>query len=215
MRGLSRAGGGGNVTVPHKDTAAQAVDRRGPAVERLGVCNAFWGEKGSCVGDNTDVPGLLAALDALEAPAGPWLLIGTGGGARAAVGAALERSAAVAVISRSAERRGKFEEWTRAQGVHVADAAECGTLINTTPLGLAAGDALPLVSPPQCAVAALDMVYARGETAWTRAMRAAGLRAADGRTMLVAQGAAALERWFPGVDAPVEVMRAAVDARLR
>jgi shikimate 5-dehydrogenase len=33
--------------------------------------------------------------------------------------------------------------------------------------------------------------------------------------MLVAQGAAALERWFPGVPAPVEVMRAAVDARLR
>jgi shikimate 5-dehydrogenase len=59
------------------------------------------------------------------------------------------------------------------------------------------------------------MVYGRGETAWTRAMRAAGLRAADGRTMLVAQGAAALERWFPGVHAPVEVMRAAVDARLR
>ena len=33
-------------------------------------------------------------------------------------------------------------------------------------------------------------------------MRAAGLRAADGRGMLVAQGAAALERWFPGRDAP-------------
>jgi shikimate 5-dehydrogenase len=33
--------------------------------------------------------------------------------------------------------------------------------------------------------------------------------------MLVAQGAAALERWFPGERAPVEVMRAAVDARLR
>jgi shikimate 5-dehydrogenase len=59
------------------------------------------------------------------------------------------------------------------------------------------------------------MVYGRGETPWTHAMRAAGLRAADGRTMLVAQGAAALERWFPGVRAPVEVMRAAVDAQLR
>jgi hypothetical protein len=33
--------------------------------------------------------------------------------------------------------------------------------------------------------------------------------------MLVAQGAAALERRFPGERAPVEVMRAAVDARLR
>jgi shikimate 5-dehydrogenase len=33
--------------------------------------------------------------------------------------------------------------------------------------------------------------------------------------MLVAQGAASLERWFPGVCAPVEVMRAAVDDHLR
>ena len=29
------------------------------------------------------------------------------------------------------------------------------------------------------------------------------------------QGAAALECWFPGVDAPEEIMRAAVDAALR
>jgi shikimate 5-dehydrogenase len=33
--------------------------------------------------------------------------------------------------------------------------------------------------------------------------------------MLVAQGAAAFERWFPGRQAPVEVMRAAVHAALR
>ena len=39
--------------------------------------------------------------------------------------------------------------------------------------------------------------------------------AADGRGMLVAQGSGALERWFPGVAAPTEIMRAAVDAALR
>jgi shikimate 5-dehydrogenase len=33
--------------------------------------------------------------------------------------------------------------------------------------------------------------------------------------MLVAQGAAAFECWFPGKQAPVEVMRAAVNAALR
>ena len=42
------------------------------------------------------------------------------------------------------------------------------------------------------------MVYAAGETAWIRAMRSRVRRAADGRAMLVAQGAAAFERWFPG-----------------
>lgn len=212
---LSRAGGGGNVTVPHKAAAARAVDRRSAVVERLGACNVFWGENGGCVGENTDVPGLLAGLDALGAPPGGWLVIGTGGGARAAVGAALERGAAVAVSSRSDERRRAFEAWTRDQGVNVVDPADCGTVVNTTPLGLAAGDPLPLSTPHRCAAVALDMVYVRGETPWTRAMRAAGLRAADGRTMLVAQGAASLERWFPGVHAPVEVMRAAVNAGLR
>lgn len=215
IRALSRAGGGGNITVPHKEVAARAVDVPRPTVERLGACNAFWGENGACVGDNTDVPGLLAALDDLEAPPGPWLVLGTGGGARAAVGAARERNVAVSVASRSADRRRRFEEWTVSQGVRSADAADCAVVINTTPLGLTPGDPLPLREPPAAGTVALDMVYAAGETAWVRAMRAAGLRAADGRTMLVAQGAATLEQWYPGVRAPVEVMRAAVNARLR
>jgi shikimate dehydrogenase len=215
VRALSHAGGGGNVTVPHKEIAARAVDHRHPTVERLGACNTFWGENGTTVGDNTDVPGLLAALDDLEAPPGGWLVIGTGGGARAAVGGALERGAAVAVASRSADRRRRFEEWVAGQGVRTIEPDGCTTVINTTPLGLGRADPLPLAAPPPGASVALDMVYGRGGTPWTRAMRAAGLRVADGRTMLVAQGAVALERWFPGVRAPVEVMRAAVDAQLR
>ena len=215
VRALSRAGGGGNVTVPHKEAAARAVDRRRPMVDRLEACNTFWGENGAAVGDNTDVAGVLAALDDLEAPPGGWLVLGTGGGARAAVGAAREREAAVAVSSRSADRRRRFEDWAATQGVRAVEPTECTVVLNTTPLGLGSGDPLPLARPPQGAEVALDMVYVGGDTPWVRAMRAAGLRAADGRTMLVAQGAAALERWFPGVHAPVEVMRAAVDARLR
>lgn len=215
IRALSRAGGGGNVTVPHKEVAARAVDRRRPTVERLGACNAFWGEDGACVGDNTDVAGLLAALDELEAPPGAWLVLGTGGGARAAIGAARERGTAVSVASRSADRRRRFEDWAATQGVRTADAGRCTVIVNTTPLGLSASDPLPLAQPPRGASVALDMCYADGGTPWVRAMRDAGLRTADGRAMLVAQGAAALERWFPGVRAPVEVMRAAVNARLR
>jgi shikimate dehydrogenase len=215
LRALCRAGGGGNVTVPHKELAARAVDRREPLVECLGACNTFWGEDGGCVGDNTDVAGVLAALDELDAPPGAWLVLGTGGGARAAVGAARTRGASVAIASRSADRRRRFEEWAASQGVKAADAAECAVVINTTPLGLARGDPLPISRPPERAAVALDMVYVGGDTPWVRAMRSAGVRAADGRAMLVAQGAAALERWFPATHAPVEVMRAAIDARLR
>jgi shikimate dehydrogenase len=215
MRALARAGGGGNVTVPHKELAAGVLARADVVVERLGACNTFWGENGECVGGNTDVAGLLAALDELEAPPGPWLVLGTGGGARATVGAAAARGVAVAVVSRSADRRRRFEGWLAGQAVRIARPEDCTVILNTTPLGLQASDPLPLAEPPAAAAAALDMVYTGGETPWVRAMRGAGLRAADGRSMLVAQGAAALERWFPGARAPTEVMRAAVDARLR
>jgi shikimate 5-dehydrogenase len=41
------------------------------------------------------------------------------------------------------------------------------------------------------------------------------MKASDGRLMLVAQGAHAFERFFPGVKAPVEVMAAAVEHGLK
>ncbi len=216
IQALARSGGGGNVTVPHKEAALGAVDICRDLVEVVGACNTFWGENGGSVGDNTDVQGLLEALYQLEAPAAPWLIAGTGGAARAAVVAARERGVDVAVTSRDEGRRREFEGWISSRGVAVAPAAECRVLINSTPLGLKAGDSLPigLDAAPRAEVA-LDMVYAAGETAWVRSMRSRIRRAADGRAMLVAQGAAAFERWFPRKHAPVEVMRAAVNAALR
>ncbi len=213
---LVRAGGGGNVTVPHKELAAASVDRCLEQAQLLGVCNTFWGEAGKSVGDNTDVVGVCHALDRLEPPDGPWLILGTGGGARAAVGAARLRGAKVAVVSRAADRQEAFGRWAASLGVSVVPAEECRLLIKATPVGLNDGDPVaPAPSLAPRAEAALDMVYAQGETRWVRAMRAAGLRAADGRDMLVSQGAAAFERWFPDERAPAEVMRAAVDAALR
>jgi shikimate dehydrogenase len=216
IRALARAGGGGNVTIPHKEAAAGAVDRLRDTAREVGAANTFWSQDGEIVGDNTDVHGVLAAAQQLAPPEGPWLVVGTGGGARAAVVAAARRSAAVAVRSRSPERGRALERWADERGLGRARPADCVVVVNATPLGLDGHDALP-VSPDQvpAARAALDMVYRPGETAWVRAMRAAGIRATDGRAMLVAQGAAALECWFAGVDAPTEIMRAAIDATLR
>lgn len=208
---LTRAGGGGNVTVPHKELVAGVVAHPSDRVRALGACNTFWGEPDGIHGDNTDVEGVLSALDQLDAPPSAWLIAGTGGGARAAVAAAAARGARVAISSRRAVRREEFEGICASLGAGTAAAEECEVLINTTPLGLKAGDHLPLAleDAPHAQVA-YDMVYAPGETAWVRRMRAAGLRAADGRLMLVAQGAAAFRRWFPDEDPPADIMRAAV-----
>lgn len=219
MTSLARAGGGGNVTIPHKAVAARTAGRPSAWVRAIEACNTFWSDGGAdapVIGDNTDIEGILAALDLLRAPDGPWLLAGTGGSARAVAAAARERGVALAVTSRDAARAASFAAWAlESLGVPAAVPSQCRVLVNATPLGLSAGDAdpIPVDAAPHAAVA-LDMVYARGETGWVRRARARGLAAADGREMLVRQGAAAFARWFPGKTAPVEAMRAAVHAAL-
>ena len=216
LRTVARAGGGGNVTVPHKELAARTVDACSELAQTVEAANTFWSDDGRTIGDNTDVPGIVEALRQLEVARAPWLIAGTGGAARAAVVAAGQHGVAVAVRSRAAERQQQFESWVTSRGVPLAQPSECGVLINATPLGLRPGDPLPLEPDgfPRAHIA-FDMVYARGETSWIRAMKSRVRRAADGRSMLVAQGSAAFERWFPGKRAPVEVMRAAVDVALR
>jgi shikimate dehydrogenase len=89
-------------------------------------------------------------------------------------------------------------------------------VINCTPLGLRPDDPLPIpVAEVPLGAAAIDLVYARDGTRWTRALAERGTPAVDGRGVLVGQGAAAFECWFPGLQAPVEVMHAAVAGALR
>jgi shikimate dehydrogenase len=216
VRATARAGGGGNVTLPHKELAVRTVDICRTLAETVDACNTFWSEDGRIVGDNTDVPGILEALHQLEVSAEPWFIAGTGGGARAAIVAAGEYGVPVAVGSRDPQRQAEFEAWIASRGVPLVAPSECGVLINSTPLGLQPGDPFPieLEGFPRAEIA-FDMVYAPGETAWIRAMRSRVRRCADGRIMPVAQGAAAFQRWFPDKRAPVEVMRAAVDVALR
>jgi shikimate dehydrogenase len=215
VRALVRSGGGGNATVPHKGALAAALDRASDRVRQLGSANTFWSEDGAIAGESTDVDGVLDALSEIGAPAGAWLVAGPGGSARAVVGAAAERGARVAVRSRDPFRAATFANWAAAVGVPPATPEECTVLLNATPLGLVDGDPHPVeVGATPHATHALDLVYRRGGTAWVRHCSDRGIRAVDGRGMLVAQGAVALERWFPKVKAPREVMRAAVDRAL-
>lgn len=219
LASLAAVHAAGNVTVPHKEATERSLARKTDLCARVGACNTFWSEDGALVGDNTDVPGVLAALRELGADgAGRWLVIGTGGSARAVAVAAAETRAELYVQSRSPQRARDFAQWAGSVGA-TAHAAQgplpADVVVNATPLGLRADDPLPL-DPRDVkeAQVALDLVYFAGETKWVRALRAAGVRAGDGRGMLVHQGAAAFVRFFPGQAAPVAVMRAAVDRAL-
>src|SRR5437773_4677642 len=117
LAALAAVGGAGNVTVPHKEAAERCVARKTDVCARVGARHTFWTEHGPLVGDNTDVAGILAALRQLGADgAGSWLLVGTGGAARAVEVAAAAANADLHVLSRDAERARGFDAWGRGTG---------------------------------------------------------------------------------------------------
>src|SRR6266853_623657 len=116
---LPALGGAGNVTVPHKEATERCLARKTDLCARVGACNTFWTERGSLVGDNTDVAAILTALRQLRGGAdggGSWLVIGTGGAARAVAVAAATAKADLHVVSRDAARARAFSDWARSAG---------------------------------------------------------------------------------------------------
>lgn len=224
MRGLARAGGGGNITLPHKERAASILDVPSEAVRRTGACNTFWGgPDGRLHGDNTDVQGFQRALHAFldGSPRGiRALLLGAGGAARAALAGLVESGAGeILVYNRTAERARAVARRIGGQRARVVSIArelegeDFDLVVNATRLGLGADDPTPFdLSALARAGAAMDLIYGREPSAFVRSAEQAGVRVTDGLEMLVQQGAASFERWW-GRPAPIETMREAVRAR--
>lgn len=211
VRGLPGAGFlGVNVTIPYKHAALALADVLAPAARAIGAANTLTFADGIIQGENTDAPGLIAALP--EPPAGRTaLVLGAGGTARAAVWALLDAGAAeVLVWNRTPERA---ERLCAELGASVARGPLRGAdlLVNCTSVGLpgtAAGDGALPVDPGAYATVA-DFVYGpSGGTALARAARVAGAHVIDGLELLVCQGALSFARWTGRVP-DLAVMRAA------
>lgn len=222
MRGIGRAGGGGNVTLPHKERAAAAVDVPSEAVRRTGACNTFWGSEEGVHGDNTDVEGFRRALrDFLGQPPDGYrvLLLGAGGAARAVLVALLDDGVGeVSVLNRTTERARAVTRRIGGSRARVLDrpadldSGRFDLVVNATPLGLEPGDALPVDLERLDRVGAVvDLVYGPDETPFVREARKRSVRATDGGGMLVHQAAVAFERWWE-CPAPIEVMKRALAA---
>lgn len=221
MSGLGRAGGGGNVTLPHKERAVTVLDKPSDAVRRTGACNTFWGEGGEICGDNTDVEGFGRALRRfLGGTAAGYrvLLLGAGGAARAVLASLIDdRADDILVLNRTVERARTVAKRMAGDGVRVAesptdiDGGDFDLVVNSTRLGLSVDDELPLdLTRLSRAGAVMDLVYGPRATPFVAASQSLGIPAVDGGEMLVQQGAVAFERWW-GVSAPIEAMRRALD----
>ena len=193
----------GNVTVPHKQAVFARCDRLTPMAQRAAAVNTFWFEHGELVGDNTDVAGFNEAVRQLLNAEPRQLTVGLlgAGGAASAVLTAVEKwpECRVLVHNRTAARAAalcaRFSSVARSADIDEL-AREADVVVNATTIGLR-DDALP-IDPARLRPSAmvLDLVYRLGETAWVRLARDRELRALDGLTMLIEQGAAAFERWF-------------------
>ena len=225
MVSIARSGGGGNITLPHKEKAAAIVEIASQAVVQTGACNTFWGdERGRIHGDNTDVDGFRSALSFFigSVPSGiRVLLLGGGGAARASLLGLIEEGAdEIVIFNRTPERARSMSRRIGGERTRVIPVLEdiegedFDLVINATRLGLEKNDASPVdLERLGCVGAAMDLVYGRHVTPFVRAAEAMDIRATDGAEMLVRQGAASFERWW-GIPAPVEAMRAAMEKSL-
>jgi len=196
---------GANVTIPHKEAALALATTATELATAIGAANTLTFADGGIQADNTDAPGLIAALPG--PPPRTALVLGAGGSARAAAWALRQAGTEVAIHNRTPERATALAE---ALGVRATDAPEpAGLLVNCTSVGLEDPDASPVQSIDWPTV--VDLVYADRETALVRAARAAGATTVDGLEILVRQGALSFERWT-GAEAPLDAMRAAARA---
>lgn len=221
MRGLARAGGAGNVTLPHKEKAATVLDVPSPDVRRTGACNTFWFLDGKIHGDNTDVEGFSRAVNSfLGGPPEGFtvLVLGAGGSARACLVALMDGGVKeVHLLNRTRDRARAVARRIGGERVRVLDdrmeaaGRAYDLVVNTTRLGLTPDDDLPLELDLLTRVGSVvDLVYrSAGTTGFVEEARNRGIRASDGTEMLLHQGAVAFERWW-GREPDLDVMRSAL-----
>jgi shikimate dehydrogenase len=215
---------GANITVPHKEAVLKLSepDERARAV---GAANALWFDDDRLRSTNTDVEGFLANLDAAtpgwDRGLSTAVVLGAGGGARAAVFALLAREVGrIYVINRTAERakalRKKFGARVQVAGWEETTGllGGAGLLVNTTTLGMVGQPPLEinLRCPPSLVVA--DLVYAPLVTGLLASARARGLRTADGLGMLLHQAVRGFQLWFGIRPEVTPELRALIEADL-
>jgi shikimate dehydrogenase len=220
LRALGFAGA--NVTMPHKEAVADAMDELTDDAQRLRAVNTIELRGGALVGHNTDAPGFARFLesDAGFDPAGRTaLLFGAGGAARACALALARAGLTRIVVALREPARARpladaldgYPVVVEAVGFDDAARVEADLVVNGTPLG-AHGETIPLLAVGPDSVV-VDLLYRPASTPLQQAARAIGAKAFGGLGLLLHQAALSFELWT-GRPAPLEVMSAAAVAAL-
>lgn len=216
LRALAPLGFSGcNLTIPHKQRAVAIVDDVDPVARRIGAISCVVVRAdGSLAGTNNDsygfVHNILQQRPDWRADAGPAVVVGAGGGARAVAYSLADRGAReIRVINRTFDRAAALASefgppltavpWDE-RNPALAGAA---TLVNTTSQGMVGQPPLEVTldALPTSALVC-DIVYVPLETPLLAAARRRGNPTVDGLGMLLHQGRPAWKAWF-GIDPEV------------
>jgi len=200
---------GVNVTVPHKERVMELADLITDRAILIGAANTLIFRKdGKIHADNTDGYGFIENLRQ-NAPewnpkAGPAVVLGAGGAARAVVASLLDVGVPeILIANRTRIRAEKLKddfgnrlsvvEWVQAGNI-LEDAA---TVVNTTSLGMMGKPEMrvPLDGLRKNTLVT-DLVYAPLKTRLLQKAEEMGCVTVDGLGMLLHQAVPAFERWF-------------------
>lgn len=217
MRGL-------NVTMPHKSTVINYLDRVDLSAQIVNSVNTILNKENLLFGFNTDGVGALKALreNGVEPKGRKVLLLGAGGAARAIAYTLAKEADELAILNRTVKEaqnlakllgralNKKFVAGPLSPGEIQQNLQDSDILVNATSVGMKPNADESPVAPkllrPDLAV--MDIVYNPLETKLAQSAKAAGAKVVSGVEMLIYQGAASFEIWT-GKSAPVEVMRKA------
>jgi shikimate dehydrogenase len=223
LDGLGPEWVGLSLTMPLKRVALEVAGEVDPLAAAVGAANTLVLPGGGRRAANTDVYGIVQALRAagvakVEEP----VVLGAGGTAQAALAAlrelgATEPTVLVRDTGRTRELRAAAERLgsrPRIRGGLGDGPLPAGDVVIST---LPAGAADRLRCPPgrtSTPTVVLDVVYAPWPTEFAAAAGSGGCRVVSGLLMLLHQAAAQVEL-MTGRTAPVDRMRAALDAAVR
>jgi shikimate dehydrogenase len=219
VSGLGPQWAGLSLTMPLKAVALTVATAVDPFAAALGAANTLVRRESGWHAYNTDTPGMVRALAEVGVSRADRLsVLGGGGTARAAIGAAAGLGARVTLYTRRPAAIDELRPVAAALGVDLvgaswADVARCvdaDVVISTVPKG-AADSVMGNVAGGAWSAdtVAFDVVYDPWPTAFAGAARDAGCRIVSGLDLLLWQAVEQFEL-FTGVAAPVEAMRSAL-----
>lgn len=203
---------GMNVTIPYKQDIIPFLDEVEGAAKDMGAVNTIVNKDGKLIGTNTDYAGVLHAFERAGKKLSECenvLVFGSGGASRAAVYAAMQSGCRTTMLARNKEAASTISKEMGCETTASCSLSGYDALINCTPIGMKEDSEYMFdLSEITEDIAIMDMVYNR-KTQLVAKAESAGCTVADGRDMLVGQGAVSFERWF-GRKPDTEIMRKAI-----